>query len=169
MTIEEWRPVRGYGGLYEVSSEGRVRSLDRMDTNGRTRKGVVLVNLMGASGYLQVNLHGRGIQKTYCVHKLVLLSFGVAPMDDEEVRHLNGIRTDNTISNLSWGTHLENMQDQREHRTHKNSVKTHCPSGHPYTGENLMYERNGNRRCAICRQQSWLRVSARRSAERRAA
>lgn len=166
---EVWRPVVGYELSYEVSTEGRVRSLDRVDTNGRTRRGVILVNLIGSSGYPQVNLHYGGHQETRHVHRLVIEAFGTEPKDGEEVRHMNGNPLDNSIANLAWGTHLENMHDQQVHGTHKNSVKTHCPAGHPYDGDNLVIQSNGNRKCAVCRRESWRRTSARRTAERKTA
>ena len=34
---------------------------------------------------------------------------------------------------------------------YKNSLKTNCPKGHPYSGNNLFIERDGSRKCRICR------------------
>ena len=39
---------------------------------------------------------------------------------------------------------------------HANSMKTHCPHGHPYVGQNLRYERGGGRRCRACRRKEAL-------------
>lgn len=166
MGNEKWLPIPGYEGAYEVSDLGRVRSLDRISAQGRPIKGRVLSQMTGSSGYQQVNLHRDRKQATHHVHRLVLLAFVGPGGEDMQGRHLNGDRSDNTLANLAWGTQLENMQDQREHGTHRNRVKTHCPSGHPYAGDNLMVDKNGNRRCAKCRRESWRRLSARRSAER---
>ncbi len=167
--MERWLPIDGYEGVYEVSDQGRVRSLDRVDTSGRRRAGVVLAQVISSTGYHQVGLHYGGATRTMHVHRLVMLTFAGPEPEGMEVRHLDGDRTNSRLANLAWGTHAENMQDQRAHGTHRNTVKTHCPAGHPYVGENLMVDRDGHRRCAICRRQDWLRVSARRSAERRAA
>lgn len=164
--MERWLPVPGYEGAYEVSDRGRVRSLDRITAQGRPCKGIVLTQLNGSKGYKQVGLHRSG-QTTHHVHRLVLLAFAGPAPEGMEVRHLNGDRTDNTLANLTWGTHLENMRDQREHGTHKNSVKTHCPKGHPYAGDNLKVEKSGTRRCTVCRRESFRRVNARRSAARK--
>lgn len=164
--MERWLPVPGYEGVYEVSDQGRVRSLDRITTHGRRRKGMVLIPSATDKGYLHVGLHLGGSHDRYFIHRLVLRAFeGEAPAG-HEARHLNGVPPDNALSNLAWGTHLENMRDQREHGTHRNSLKTECPLGHPYSGENLMVDREGHRRCAKCRRESWRRVSARRTAER---
>lgn len=62
--IEEWRPIVGYEGLYEVSSYGRVRSLDRYDNRNYFRKGKVLSPRIRLDGYLDVCLHCNGKQKT---------------------------------------------------------------------------------------------------------
>lgn len=163
---EQWRPVLGYEGYYEVSDFGRVRSLDRIGAQGRRYQGTILAQMRGRTGYRQVNLHCSG-QVTHLVHRLVLLAFAGPAPEGMEVRHRNGDRADNTLANLAWGTHLENMRDQREHGTHKNSVKTHCPAGHPYAGDNLKIEKSGTRRCTVCRRESSRRVNARRSAARK--
>lgn len=33
---------------------------------------------------------------------------------------------------------------------HNMRVKTHCPQGHPYEGENLLVDKRGGRNCRIC-------------------
>ena len=37
--VEEWKPIYGYEGIYEISNTGRVRSLDRRDKRGALHKG----------------------------------------------------------------------------------------------------------------------------------
>lgn len=104
---EVWQPIPGWEGFYEVSDQGRVRSLP-----DRLRK-----CLIGAQGYPAVDLKHAGKRKTYTVHTLVLLAF-VGPRPAAfECRHLNGIRTDNRLCNLAWGTPKENDQDRRRHGT----------------------------------------------------
>lgn len=166
--MERWRQIPGYEGFYEVSDLGRVRSLDRTTARGRRVAGRNLSLIACASGYRQVGLHD-GRQVTFHVHRLVMAAFSPAPAAGLEVRHLNGDRADNRLANLAWGTHIDNMRDQRAHGTHRNTVKTHCPSGHPYAGDNLVIEKSGTRRCLTCRRESWRRVTARRSAARKAA
>lgn len=48
--------------------------------------------------------------------------------------------------------HAENMRRGviRERRAAAQRAKTHCPQGHPYSGENLMYTIKGQRRCREC-------------------
>lgn len=69
---------------------------------------------MPVSGYLRVKIHG----KTRYVHTLVLETFrGPRPTPQHECRHKNGKRSDNRLSNLAWGTKLENAADKIKHGT----------------------------------------------------
>jgi hypothetical protein len=134
--MERWAAVIGYEGLYEVSTDGRVRSLDRMV---RTKGGALkllpwrmLKPNVKANGYLQVNLQDTPRPIRYAgVHRLVLEAFVGPCPDGMECRHDNGVRADNRLDNLSWGTHAENMADIERHGTrprgerHPLSVLTH--------------------------------------------
>lgn len=61
--IEEWKPVVGYEGLYEVSNTGQVRSLDKYDTKGRFLRGKILKLKKCNNGYLGITLYKNGIEK----------------------------------------------------------------------------------------------------------
>lgn len=162
---EQWRPVSGYVGSYEVSSLGRVRSLDRRIEcrNGSSfrRRGVLLnPSEHTPGGYRQVKLpnvesSNASAQRTAFVHALVLTAFvGPRPGPEIEARHLNGIRSDNRLANLTWGTASENAYDRVRHGTHPNANKTECDWGHVLESPNL-YERgvlNGQRLCRACAQ-----------------
>lgn len=144
---ENWRPIPGYEGYYDVSDQGFVRSLDR----GR-RKGRVLVRRMtGKNGrYWTVRLTVNGVPVDRLIHRLVLEAFvGPAP-EGQECRHLDGDCANAKLSNLQWGTRSENNLDKIEHGTHINARKTHCPQGHPYEGDNLIKNANGSRACKKC-------------------
>ena len=104
---EEWRDVVGHEGLYEVSDRGRVIRTD-------TRRAVTR---RGARGYVKANLRKEGIVKDRVVHRLVLAAFVGPCPDGMECRHLNGIRDDNQLANLAWGTRKENMADKVGHGT----------------------------------------------------
>ncbi len=115
MTIEEWRPVVGYEGLYEVSDLGRIKSI-----NNRLRKlGPKILKGSINHGYRHVALCKNGTVKTPGVHSLVLQAF-VGPRDAtkaEGCRHLDGNPLNNVLSNLRWGNHAENYLDSLHHGT----------------------------------------------------
>ena len=104
--IEEWRPVVGYEGLYEVSNTGQVRSLDRYVkySNGRIHlhKGKVLSLLKGEYGYIQVSLYyNRKMYKKY-VHRLAAQAFLLNPDNLPEINHKDEDKTNNSVDNLEW-------------------------------------------------------------------
>lgn len=107
VTKIEWRPVPSAPG-YEVSNDGRVRS-----------KRCVLRPIHGKGGYLCVFAYsgGKATMRKLWVHVAVLEAFVGACPEGMETRHLNGIPADNDLSNLAWGTPLENAADKRRHGT----------------------------------------------------
>ena len=121
--IEIWKPVVGYEGLYEVSSFGRVRSLDRYDGRGWWIKGRILKLSMNKKGYLTVGLSKNNQRKTFIVHRLVALHFIPNIENKPEIDHINTIKTDNTVflnedgsinyekTNLRWVTPKENSNN----------------------------------------------------------
>ena len=150
MMSERWRAVPGYVGLYEVSDLGRVRSIDRVLP--RRWRGRLLTPTAMSSGYLVVTLWRNGKQRTWLIHRLVLLGFVGDPPDGHEALHLNGDNADNRLTNLTWGTHSENQWDQVAHGTHFNASKNECSQGHPFTYENTYwYPSRKHRACRTCR------------------
>lgn len=152
-TAEQWLPVVGHEGAYEVSDRGNVRSLDREITtkNGKryTRRGVALAPRRHTQGYPQVHLSGRG---SVSIHRLVLEAFiGPCPTGLEAC-HNDGNPENNHAANLRWDTHAGNMQDRLAHGTCRNTAKTHCPAGHRLDAPNLVPAqlRRGYRNCRVC-------------------
>lgn len=110
---EEWRDIEGYEGLYQVSSLGRVKSLNRKvrakNNSIAIKKGKILKPVHHHSGYLVVSLRdykSKLSQKS--IHRLVAKAFILNPENKMVVNHINGIKTDNSISNLEWNTPAEN-------------------------------------------------------------
>ncbi len=164
---EAWMPVPGYEGLYEVSDAGLVRSVPRLithrDGQQRRLRGVALRTRIDRDGYPQITLWSEGVGRTFKIHRLVLLAFVGKPNRGDVCLHGNGIPTDNTVANLSWGTQSENCLDAVTHGTHGSARKTHCPQGHPYSGDNLSTRPNGDRRCRAChrdQQRAYRRLAA---------
>lgn len=149
-STEKWKPIPGYEGLYEVSDQGNVRTL-------RGWRGAPIPSLLtqhvNFKGYMRVSLSKDGKAKTWFVHVLVLLAFVGAKSGKLQSRHLNGDPADNRLANLRYGTKRQNLQDQIAHGTHPKASNTHCPSGHPYEGQNLYVSPRGERRCRECQRQ----------------
>lgn len=136
---EIWKPVVGYEGLYEVSSLGNVRSLDRINAVGRMIKGKILKPQTNHSsgGYKQVVLYNKGC-KTYKVCRLVAKAFIPNPENKPCVDHINTVRTDDRVENLRWVTHKENSNNPL--------TLTHFPRGeqHPKAGLGKFGKLNGH-------------------------
>ena len=110
---EIWKPVPGYEGFYEVSSLGRVRSVDRViiRKNGekRTVKGTILSPTKRKDGYLTIGLRREGSHKTHKIHRIVMLAFvGEPPEGKYEVDHKDGNPENNRLSNLEYVSRKEN-------------------------------------------------------------
>lgn len=105
MMDEQWKPVVGFEGVYEVSDCGRVRS--------KFHDWKVLTTSDNGRGYKQVNLRGASIgvkNKMAKVYRLVAEAFiGPAPTSRHVVNHINGIKTDDRAENLEWITQAENV------------------------------------------------------------
>ena len=104
MTEEIWRPIVGYEGLYEVSSYGRVRSLDRYvkGKSYRLHKGKVLSPGKNSRGYLSAVLSYNGKHKAITVHRLVAETFLPNPDNLPEINHKDEDKTNNSVDNLEW-------------------------------------------------------------------
>lgn len=110
---ETWKPVVGYEGLYEISSMGRVKSLKRtiIAKNG-TRMEVeekLLAQSTITGGYLSVCLSDHGECRSYPVHRLVAMAFIPNPKNLSDVNHKDEDKTNNSVENLEWMTHKENL------------------------------------------------------------
>lgn len=99
--MENWKDIDGYEGLYQISDTGNVK---------RTKSGRILKNGTHTCGYLQVNLYKDGKPTTISIHRLVAAAFISSDnLDEVQVNHINGIKTDNTLANLEWVTRSENI------------------------------------------------------------
>lgn len=116
--IEEWRPVVGYEGWYEVSSLGRVRNIAKR--NG-TAVGLILRANPNGEGYASLGLRRDGSSVTWRVHILVAHAFMALPPVDLEVGHLDDDKMNPRLDNLEYTTHVENV---------RRGVRTGCRKKH---------------------------------------
>lgn len=106
--MEEWRDIEGYEGLYQVSNEGRVKSVQRViqRSNGRPQTINEKILSQGTNfwGYKYVSLSNQFGHKTFTVHRLVAKTFIPNPNNYEDINHKNEDKTLNTLENLEWCT-----------------------------------------------------------------
>lgn len=105
--MEEWRDIKGYEGLYQVSNAGRVRSLDR-EVKGKFLKGKVL-SCYSKHTYPVVALCNAEGKKCVRVHRIVAEAFLENYYNLPEVNHIDGNKNNNCVENLEWCTRTENV------------------------------------------------------------
>lgn len=123
--IEEFKSVRGYEGLYEVSNMGIVRSVERevITSKGiRIYKSKILSPGIQKSGYLYVTLSKEGKSKTFRVHRLVAEAFLPNPDNLSDVDHIDEDKSNNSIENLRWLAHKENSSRSNTGKTKDNNL-----------------------------------------------
>ena len=115
---EEWKDIKGFKGIYQISNTGFVKSLRRKrgvcSGGERVVKESVLKNSLNNTGYHRVNLSNMRNNNYKLVHRLVCIAFIPNPKNKRTVNHKNGIKTDNHINNLEWATDAENIRHSRE-------------------------------------------------------
>lgn len=165
-TVEEWRPIQGYEGLYEVSDWGRVKSLDKIK-NGSNQfgrcimymKGKILKLFPNTQGRMQVDLKHDGERKTCLVHVLVAQAFIPNPEGYTNIHHIDGVKTNNNVENLIW-------MDESEHKA-MHAAKRFSKKVYQYTLDDELVkiwnstnecDRNGFSKTSVsycCRKKYW--------------
>lgn len=116
MIKEEWKDIKGYEGLYQVSNMGRVKSLDRYRKNGIDENNICFIKgkiLSPAkqkdSGYMFVSLSKNRKTKGFRVHRLVAEAFIPNPNKYKCVNHKDENKQNNKVDNLEWCTYKYNL------------------------------------------------------------
>jgi len=104
---EEWRPVVGYEGWYEVSNLGSVR---RIKVSRGAHRRCVLQTALASTGYPQVHLYRDGRFTRRYIHRLVAEIFLEPCPPRHQVNHRNGVKADNRAVNLEWVTSSGNQR-----------------------------------------------------------
>lgn len=104
---EEWRDIKGYEGLYQVSNLGRIKSLKYK--GGKQER--ILDGSINNNGYRVVTFRKDNKRRDYLVHRLVAEVFIPNPNNKPFIDHIDTDRTNNRIDNLRWVTQKENCNN----------------------------------------------------------
>lgn len=109
MKIRElWKDIKGYEGVYQVSTLGNIRRVNRWA--GNQCKSVYVSDIKNAStyidsfGYVKVCLSYKGVSKHYRVHRLVANAFIPNPDNLPQINHKDENKLNNCVNNLEWCT-----------------------------------------------------------------
>lgn len=101
MNKEKWVDIKGYEGLYQISSFGRVSSLSRG----------LIMSPFDNRGYLRVQLYKDGIARKRLIHVLVAENFlEDRPFPEAQVNHIDFNKHNNHVDNLEWCSGVENVK-----------------------------------------------------------
>lgn len=120
--MEIWKDIQGYEGYYQVSNEGRVKSLARVIVykDGRTHTFKEKILRPRPHGYNKeyytVFLCKDTVKCPMYIHKLVAEAFVSNPSGYSEIHHINHNSTDNRAENLKW---LSENEHKRIHGKRK--------------------------------------------------
>ena len=104
---EEWKPIAGYEGLYEVSNLGNVRSYQNFGY-GLKKDPKMITPTINKYGYLGITLCKNTKHRYKTIHRLVAETFIKNDDRSLQIDHINGVKTDNRVFNLEWVTPKEN-------------------------------------------------------------
>lgn len=130
--IEIWKDIPGFEGLYQVSDQGNVRSMDRT-VRGVSKAGNEYLRrttgrILSAGrcrGYLIVNLHPSG---TIAVHLLVARAHVPGSTQGLQVNHIDGDKHNNCAGNLEWVTAKQNQHHAVESGLRKRAIRVRDPA-----------------------------------------
>lgn len=112
--MEIWKDIKGYEGLYQVSNQGRVKSLERYKIG---RFGIkyrvnekIIIPHQDKYGYIRVGIYKDGVERTIRIHKLVAEVFIPNPNNYTEINHIDEDKTNNRVENLEWCSRSYNVR-----------------------------------------------------------
>lgn len=132
MMEEIWKPIPNWEGLYEISTFGNVRSIDKkvgMRWRGKITtkfvKGRLLTPQYDKDGYKVIHLRDtfNGKNRLLKMHRLVAETFIPNPNGHPQIDHINGKRDDNRVDNLRWCTNKQNINFPIAMENRRNAVR----------------------------------------------
>lgn len=105
---EEWKWIDDFENMYQISSLGRVRSVDRYDSSGRFFESKMKAIHSLPTGYRFVQLYKHNKMKQCYVHRLLGFAFLEKRPEHTQINHIDGVKHNNELSNLEWCTESEN-------------------------------------------------------------
>jgi hypothetical protein len=124
---EIWKDIEDYEGYYQVSNQGRVKSLARVivrsDGSLLPIKEKIMKPFISSKGYNRIDLHNNTGQTKYKVARLVAIAFIPNPLNKPEVNHIDTNKLNDNVENLEWNTGSENII-----HAYKNNLM-HIPHG----------------------------------------
>lgn len=120
--MEQWRNIDGYDGLYQVSNEGRVRSLGNGNSNNSKEK--ILKPGTNKDGYQYVILYKNKEKKYYRVHRLVADTFIPNPLNLPIINHKDENPSNNRVDNLEWCNNKYNITYSKGRVVFSVNIKT---------------------------------------------
>ena len=137
--MEEWRDVKGYEGIYQVSNEGRVKALERYVDNFWGTKQYVRERILKSyptKGYLTLSLSKNGVPKKFYVHRLVAEAFITNPNNYPQINHRDENTQNNKVENLEWCDSKYNMN--------YGTIKERCKLNQPKRKKVFQYTLDGD-------------------------
>lgn len=107
---EEWRDIKGYEGLYQVSNLGRIKGVARISPQNHFLKERIRKAETDKDGYKVINLCKNGKVTMLKVHRLVGSAFLDNPSNKPQINHKDGCKCNNCVTNLEWVNGSENVQ-----------------------------------------------------------
>lgn len=112
-----------WSGLYEISSKGNIRSIDRdiVYADGRVRhyNGKTLLPTINRHGYKVVNIQN----KVYPIHRILASTFIPNPENLPEINHKDEIRHNSVLENIEWCSHKYNNAYGTKGKRHSKKMK----------------------------------------------